>query len=203
MFTYNTTCPPPTLKFYGKNIQNLVEYILTIKDKAQRTAHTHTLLALMQSIHPSSNSKAENTRKLLSDIFIMSNYQLNIDTPYPMLNKATLTKQPNPMLYPKNILASKYYGSNISNLIQQIASIKDTAIQEELLVDIVKLMWSLRKNSNIDLILDHIKQIAGKNLTFDLTILKNKPQLVNTKKYNFNGKKGFNYRHTKARKKYN
>ncbi len=203
MFTYNTTCPPPTLKVYGKNIQNLVEYILTIKAKAQRTAHTHTLLALMQSMHPSPNNKAENAHKLLGDIFIMSNYQLDIDTPHPMPNKATFTKQPNPIPYPKNILASAHYGRNISNLIQQIASIKDTAIQEELLVDIVKLMWGFKKNSDIDLILSHIKQIAGKNLTFDLTILKNKLQLVNTKKYNFNRKKGFNYPHTKARKKHN
>jgi hypothetical protein len=93
MYDYNATRKPLILKEYGRNIQKLVEAMDTIEDRAERTLHAQSVLKLMAILDANNKSCAENIQKRWDDLFIISNYTLDVDSPYPMPERAVFNKK--------------------------------------------------------------------------------------------------------------
>ena len=71
------------LKEYGRNVQKLVNYVTTIEDKEKRTQYAYTLIELMKQINPAMKEGPEYAQKLWDDLYIMSGFNLDVDSPYP------------------------------------------------------------------------------------------------------------------------
>lgn len=154
--------PLPFLPAYGTHIQDLLHYILTIKNKETRTQYTHQLISLIQKIQTSGKNKFANTAKIWHDLYIMSDYQLDVESPYPKPKKTVLSP-PQPMRYShqKELPYTQYYGYNIANYIIKIAELQDKELQQKLLIRIIKLMTRYyKKREYISMFLDHIKKIV-------------------------------------------
>ncbi len=180
MYDYNATRKPLILKEYGRNIQKLVEAISTINDKAERTQYAHSVLQLMTTLDISSRHNAENIQRHWDNLFTISNYTLDVDSPYPIPEKAVLHKKPQRPAYSSKPIKFKNYGRNIERLIQKAIDIEAQEVQEQMVVDIVKLMKNFSNewnNDNIDCgtLLANIQKIAGNRLTVDLEKLKMHP----------------------------
>ena len=176
MYEYNSTRKPIILKEYGRNVQKLVEAMGTIKDKDERTSHAQGVLKLMALLDANNKHSVENIQKRWDDLFIISDYTLDLDSPYPMPEKNVLNKKLQRPAYTKQSLKFRNYGRNVERLIQKAVSIEDPE-QEKMVIDIVKLMknfsneWN-NNNVDCDTILTHLKHMLGDKLAVDTEKLK-------------------------------
>ncbi|MDN3668385.1 DUF4290 domain-containing protein [Echinicola jeungdonensis] len=163
------------LKEYGKNIQKLVTYITTVPDKTKRTEYAFTLVELMKQLNP--HLKAENDQKLWDDLYIMSDFQLDVNAPFPMPEKELLGKKPQPVGYPEGEVKFKHYGRNIEKLIERAIEIENDEEQEAAIIYIGQLMRSFhstwnRENFDDGIIIDDIKTLSKGKLHIDLEKVK-------------------------------
>jgi len=159
------------LKEYGKNIQKLVDYVKTVPEQDKRTEYAYALVELMKQLNPL--LKTESDQKLWDDMYIMSDFSLEVDAPFPMPAKELLGKKPLPIGYPKGEVRFKHYGRNIEKLIEKAIEIEDDDEQEVALVYIGQLMRSFhstwnRENFDDAIILDDIKTLSKGRLHIDL-----------------------------------
>jgi len=177
MYDYNATRKPLILKEYGRNIQKLVEAMDAVEDKAERTLHAQSVLKLMAILDANNKSSSENIQKRWDDLFIISDYTLDVDSPYPMPEKAILNKKIQRPSYTKQPIKFKNYGRNIERLIQKAVLTEEQEEQERMVIGIVKLMknfsneWN-NDNVDCDTLLTNIKYLAGNKLTVDFEKLK-------------------------------
>ncbi len=177
MLEYNTARKNLILKEYGRNIQNLVEYIKTIEDKDQRSQSAETLVDLMKQVTPSLRDTPETTQKIWDDLFILAGFELDIDCPYPMPEKSLLGKKPKRLGYQSNEIKYKHYGRNIELLIQEAIKKEDPEEREAAVIYIGKLMKSFYGSWNKDgiddgVILENIKTISKGELDINLEKVK-------------------------------
>lgn len=174
---YNTKREALILKEYGRNIQKLIEKVCKIKDKEERTKKTEILIRIMKSVNPKVRGISDDSRKLWDDLFIMSDYKLDIEAPYPMPEKDILKKKVSKMPYKQNPMKYKHYGRNIELLLQKIGEEKDNEVQERLVGDAIRIMrgfnttWN-SDSSNIDGIIEDMKKMIGKEIKVDIEKLK-------------------------------
>jgi hypothetical protein len=163
------------LKEYGKNVQRLVDHITGIEDREKRTASAYTAIEIIKQLNPP--LKQENDQKLWDDLFIMSDFKLDVDSPFPMPEKELLGKKPPHIGYPKGEIKFKHYGRNIEKLIENAISIGDDEEQEAAIIFIGQLMRSFhttwnRENFDDGIILDDIKTLSKGKLHIDLEKVK-------------------------------
>lgn len=187
---YNTSQPALILREYGRNVQKLVEYLKTIEDKEKRTQSAATLVELMKQITPTVKETPETSQKLWDDLYIMSNFDLDIDGPYPMPAKEVINKKPKRMDYTSYDIKYKHYGRNIDLLIKEAIKKEDPQEREEAIIYIGKLMKSFYTSWNKEVIddaviLENINTISGGKLNIDLEKVKEDnlfEKLYNTKR---------------------
>ncbi|MEL6539757.1 MAG: DUF4290 domain-containing protein [Bacteroidota bacterium] len=177
MHDYNSNRPPLILREYGRNVQKIVAKIKETPDKATRTQQAQGALGLMATLTSSSKDSMESTQKRWDDLFIISDYLLEVDSPHPMPEKGALNKRQPRLAYVKQPIKFRNYGRNIERLIQKAEATQGLAEQTQLVISIAKLMkifsneWN-RDNIDCDTILTHIRQMAGDQLTVDWEQLK-------------------------------
>lgn len=170
---YNTSQPPLILREYGRNVQKLVKYLKTIEDKEKRTAYANTLIDLMRQVTPSFKETQETTQKLWDDLFIMADFELDVESPYPVPEPEVLTKKPKRLDYLSNRIKFKHYGRNIELLVKEAAAKEDPQEREDAIIYIGKLMKSFYSTWNKEVIddsviLENIKTISGGELDINL-----------------------------------
>ncbi len=176
------------LREYGKNIQKLVDYITTVPDKTKRTEYAFTLVELMKQLNP--HLKAENDQKLWDDLYIMSDFELDVDAPFPMPEKELLGKKPQTVGYPEGEVKFKHYGRNIEKLIERAVEIENDEEQEAAIIYIGQLMRSFhstwnRENFDDGIIIDDIKTLSKGKLHIDLEKVKENALFETTMRRDF------------------
>lgn len=173
---YNTSRNDVKLKEYGRNVEKLARFIKTIEDKDERTKKAHVLVDLMKQITPLRENN-ETDQKFWDDLYIMADFELEIDSPFPPPPKDILVKKPERMKYNSNRITFKHYGKNIELLVKQAIDKEDKEEREEAIIYIGKLMKSFYTSWNKEVIddaviLENIKSISGGELDIDLEKVK-------------------------------
>lgn len=161
------------MKEYGSNVQKLVEHLVSIPDKETRTKHAHILVELMRQIHPQMRDGADYSKKLWDDLYIMANFDLDVDSPFPAPPKEILGKKPLQIPYTQSKLKHKFYGRNLELLVLK-AMMAETFDERKAFVSyLVKLMKSFFQSWNRD----NIETTACLNQILDLSGGKLKPEI--------------------------
>ncbi|CAN5605433.1 hypothetical protein BH23BAC1_BH23BAC1_09630 [soil metagenome] len=177
---YNTSKTDLILKEYGRNIQKLAEYVVKIEDKEQRTRYAHTLIELMRQINPvTKETPAEYSQKLWDDLYIMSGFNLDVESPFPMPEKELLGKKPKRMDYNNNEVSYKHYGRNVELLIEKAIELEDEEEKAAAVIFIGRLMKSFYASWNKEVIdeeviIEHIRQLSGNKLDINVNDVKSK-----------------------------
>jgi hypothetical protein len=161
------------LREYGRNVQDLVNYILTIQDRSERTRLSYLLINLMAKLNPQLRDTQDYQQKLWNHLFVMSGSQLDVDAPYPLSPMEYLNDKPQPMEYPLDTPNFKHYGKNVELLIKRATELEDEKEREAAIISIGKLMKTLYRSYNKDsitddVILSDIQQISKGKLNMDL-----------------------------------
>ncbi|MEO1049976.1 MAG: DUF4290 domain-containing protein [Bacteroidota bacterium] len=198
MYDYNTSKPPLILKEYGRNIQKLVEYIKTVEDKEKRTRYAASLVELMKQVTPTLRDTVETTQKMWDDIYIMADFSIDIDGPFPIPPKEYLHKKPQRLSYKSNSLKFRHYGRNIELLAQKAMGMDDEAKREQAVIYMGKLMKSFHGSWNREVvddsdILKNIRDLSNGQLNIDIDKVKAEnlfDPLYKEKKKNHSGGQG-------------
>lgn len=107
------------MKEYGTNVQKLVDYILKVEDREKRTKYAYLLTELMRQVHPNMRDAQDYTNKLWDDLYIMSGFKLDVDSPFAPPPIDAVGKRPKLVPYNMHNLKFKHYGRNIELLIEK------------------------------------------------------------------------------------
>ncbi len=174
---YNTQKEDLKLREYGRNVQKLIDYIQTVEDKEKRNSYAETLVELMRQINPNVKEGKEYEQKVWDDLFIISNFNLEVESPYPIPDKTILGRKPDRVKYNSNVIRYKHYGKNMELLIEQAIALTDPEEKEGAIVHIAKLMktffnaWN-KDNIDDEMIIKNIQDLSGGKLTIDINKVK-------------------------------
>ena len=162
---YNTQRKPLALGEYGRYVQEMVEHTMSIEDREERNKAAQAIIQLMTVMNPSYKGNDELINKLWDDLYIMSNFQLDVDAPYPKPEPA-VNIQAEKIEYPKGDFKYRHYGKSIENLIEVAKAIEDKDEQQALTQLIAHLMKRSYLNYNRDsvneeMIIDQLKEMSG------------------------------------------
>jgi len=121
---YNTTRNHLTIREYGRHIQKMAEYVLTIEDREKRQKNAEALVELMGFLNPQLKNVEDFRHKLWDHLFLITDFKLDVDSPYPIPTQETLRPKPEPLPYPKRYPKYNHLGKNIEIVI-------DKALNEE------------------------------------------------------------------------
>ncbi len=114
---YNTSRKKLPMPEYGRNIQNMVDYLFTIEDKEKRNQTAQAVIDVMGNLYPYLRDVAEYKHKLWDHLAIMSNFELDIDYPYEPPSPDILTEKPRRVPYNQHDIKLKHYGLITKKLI--------------------------------------------------------------------------------------
>jgi hypothetical protein len=160
------------LREYGRNVQNIVKYILSIEDRAQRSRSAQLLVNLMAKLNPTIRDIQDMQQKLWNHLFVMSDGKLDVDCPYPLSAMEYLNEKPARMIIPRDVPRYKHYGKNVEYLIGRAIEIKDPEERDAAIISLGKLMKTLYRTYNKDsitdeIILNHIRELSGGQLDLE------------------------------------
>ncbi|WP_288426740.1 DUF4290 domain-containing protein [uncultured Spirosoma sp.] len=128
------------MKEYGSSIQKLVDNMVNIEDREKRTRYAHILIELMRQIHPGMKEGQDYYNKLWDDLYIISNFTLDVDSPYPPPSEEALGRHPQPVPYNTHHLKFKHFGRNVDLLVAKAVALDDADERRAFVSYLVRLM---------------------------------------------------------------
>lgn len=116
---YNTTRSRMLMPEYGRNVQRMVEYLLTIEDRATRLRNAEAVIELMGTLNPHLKVIEDYKHKLWDHLYQMTDFQLDVDAPYPKPSREEVFQKPEVLPYPKTKIANRHLGNNLENLLKK------------------------------------------------------------------------------------
>ncbi|MCH8905191.1 MAG: DUF4290 domain-containing protein [Bacteroidetes bacterium] len=176
---YNSSRPKLQIREYGRNVQNLVNHISTLKDKSKRTALANQVIELMAQMNPFQKHNPEFEHKLWDHIVIISDFKLDVDNPFPMPTKQTYNAKPSPLPYPQKNIRFRHYGRNIELMNLQAIDMPEGDKKKQyirLIVNYMKMAYQNwhRENISDESILADLESLSNGKLTI------NKDEIPNT-----------------------
>jgi len=124
-FDYNTQRTNLVIREYGRHIQSMVEYTVTVEDRQKRNQLAQAIIELMGQMNPGLRNVEEFRHKLWDHIYIISGGKLDVDSPYPKPNLEVIRRKPRHIGYPKQDIKLKHYGKNVERLIEKAIQMED------------------------------------------------------------------------------
>ncbi|WP_274474613.1 DUF4290 domain-containing protein [Mangrovimonas aestuarii] len=193
---------------YGRHIQKMINYATTRETKEERNKVAKAIIDVMGNLQPHLRDVPDFQHKLWDQLFIMSNFELDVDSPYPKPSKELLEERPEPLRYPQNHPKYRFYGNNIQTMINVANTWEEGDLKEALIYTIANHMKKCFLNWNKDTVEDdvifgHLYELSGgkinlKNSDEDLSDPSN---LMRSKK-KFTAKKGGHKKTGRTRKRY-
>jgi len=178
-FDYNSTRSKLLLSEYGRNVQNMVKYIVALPTKEERNRYAAVVIDLMGFLNPHLRDVADFKHKLWDHLHIISNFEIDVDSPYPPPSPDAIHLKPEPLKYPHQRIKYKHYGKTIELMITKAKSIQEPERRNHMVQAIANFMkmayvqWN--KDSVADeTILNHLFELSGGELKLDENINLNK-----------------------------
>ncbi len=183
---YNTERKKLNIPEYGRNVQGLVDYALTIEDREKRTAFAGIIINAMAQVNPSVKELSDYKHKLWDHLFIMSDYRLDVDSPYPKPVKEELDTKPERLAYKSSMIRFRPYGKLIENVIDKVITMPEGEEKNVLIGMIAQylkkayLQWNVNSCDD-EMILKHFEQLSHGQLKLqeDFKLLSTKRLLNN------------------------
>jgi len=175
---YNYTREKLFLPEYGRHIQQMVNSLLDIEDRRERNRQARAVIAVMGNLNPLLRDTADFTHKLWDHLFIMSDFKLDVDSPYPRPARYDLLVSPRPLPYTQRPIAFKHYGKYVQQVLRRLGDDRD---KDEVAYTVDRLARYMRSKSfeynqehpNNEVIIKDIKKMSGGNIEIDEIALNN------------------------------
>lgn len=169
---YNSQRPDLIIPEYGRHIQSMVQHAVTVEDREERNKMVRAIIKVMGQLFPYLRDIEDFNHKLWDHLYIMSDFKLDVDSPYPKPEPATLQSKPNRIPYPQTNIKYGHYGNVLENIIKEVsASVKeeDRPAASMMVANLMKrqyLNWN-RDTVNDDMIIDQMREMSNGKLWLD------------------------------------
>ena len=183
---YNTERPKMLIPEYGRNVQKMVDFAITIADREERNKVATAIIAVMGELKQHLRDAEDYKHKLWTHLFIMSNFELDVDSPYPLPEPEQLAQKPERMVYPKGTVRFGHYGKTVEKLIAIACELEEGEERIALTKTIANLMkkFHLMFNSSTieeSIIIAHLGKLSEGKLTIeDLSFFTDTNELLKT-----------------------
>lgn len=206
---YNTEREHLIIPEYGRHMQKMINYAKSIEDREERNKVAKAIIAVMGNMQPHLRDVPDFQHKLWDQLFIMSNFELDVDSPYERPTKELFEERPEPLKYPQNHPKYRFYGNNIKTMIDVANTWEEGELKEALVYTIANHMKKCFLNWNKDtveddVIYDHLFELSdGKiNLKDSDEDLSDSSSLMRSKnKYSGNNKKNHHKKNNNRQRK--
>lgn len=151
---YNTRRTQMVIPEYGRNIQKMIEHATNLEDREERNKMAKAIISVMGQLNPHLRDVDDFTHKLWDHLFIISDFKLDVDSPYPIPNKESIMEKPKKMDYPQTDNRFKHYGKSIKALIAKAAEYPEGEEKTALIGVIINLMKKTYLTFNQDSVED-------------------------------------------------
>ena len=196
---------------YGRHIHQMIHSLMEIEDRDERNRKARFVINVMGNLNPMLRDTPEFTHKLWDHLFIMSEFKLDVDSPYPIPTSMSLTPVPKRMQYPTKRIELKHYGKYIKNIIKSLEKVDNPEMVQEVLGDLARFMRTKsyeynQEHPNNEAIIKDIKRMSDNRIAVDenaLSLIKSeyKQAPVRIKKQIHTNKK--NAKNNKASQRHN
>lgn len=200
---YNTEEKKLPLPEYGRSIQNMVDHALTIEDREERQRCADSIITIMGNMNTQLRDTPDFKHKLWDHLAIMSDFKLDIDYPYEIIDKSHLLLKPEQIPYPQTNITFRHYGHNLEEMIKKASTMPANDERKELINLIANQMkkdyyaWTKDNADETKIIKDLFMMSNGKIdlQTGDIRFFENKTA--------YNKKQNNNQKNQNQKKKYN
>ncbi|PDH47147.1 MAG: methionyl-tRNA formyltransferase [Bacteroidetes bacterium MED-G13] len=204
---YNSVREDLIIPEYGRHIQKMIHHASSQKSKDERNKIAKSIISVMGNLQPHLRDVSDFQHKLWDQLFIMSDFDLDVDSPFDKPKKEELLAKPDPLSYPQNFPKYRFYGNNIKIMIDEAVKWDSGDKKEALLYTIANHMKKCFLNWNKDsvedqVIFDHLYELSdskidlrnSKETLLDSSVLIRSKKRYSNKKYfkkNNKGRKRF------------
>ncbi|MBL4735257.1 MAG: DUF4290 domain-containing protein [Flavobacteriales bacterium] len=166
---YNTQRDHLIIPEYGRNIQKMVEHAISLKDKDERNKCARTIVDVMGELNPHLRDVADFKHKLWDHLFIISQFKLDVESPFELPTQESVNKSPDRVAYPPKAYKHRHYGKTITGMIEKAVDFKDGPEKTALITTIANhlkksyLTWN-RDSVDDSKIIDDLKDLSGGKL---------------------------------------
>lgn len=153
---YNTERPHLNIPEYGRHIQKMVDQAVAMEDRTERNKVAKAIIAVMGNLNPHLRDVPDFQHMLWDQLFIISDFKLDVDSPFPIPSKEELAGRPGPLKYPQNFPKYRFYGNNIKRMIDVATSWEDGDKKDGLILTIGNHMKKCFLNWNKDTVEDDV-----------------------------------------------
>lgn len=157
---------------YGRNIQKMINQCMQIEDRQKRTRTAEFIVNVMANMNPKVKEAGDYKQKLWDHLFIISDFKMDVDAPYPPPPRDVLKTKPKRLSYPNLDIRFAHYGKNIERIIEKAAEFPEGPEKEALVKAIANhlkkayLNWN-RNSVDDDVILKHLAILSHNRLKLD------------------------------------
>ena len=166
---YNTQRKKMIIPEYGRNLQKMIDQCLQIQDREKRSRTADFIVSVMGQMNPKAKDNGEYRQKLWDHLYIISDFKLDVDSPYPPPSRDVLISKPKQLNYPNLNIRFAHYGKNIERIIDKAAEFPEGEEKEALVKAIANhlkksyLNWN-RNSVDDDVILKHLALLSHNKL---------------------------------------
>lgn len=205
---YNTEREHLIIPEYGRHLQKMINYAKSRETKEERNKVAKAIISVMGNLQPHLRDVPDFQHKLWDQLFIMADFNFDVDSPYGEPSKEEIQARPEPLKYPQNHPKYRFYGNNIKTMIDVAVSWEEGELKEALKFTIANHMKKCFLNWNKDtvedaVIFNHLFELSNGKLDLKSSdeVLSESASLMRTKS-KYGSKGGSNKKNTSNKKKY-
>ena len=178
---YNSERQHLIIPEYGRHLQKLIDQANAIEDRVERNKAAKYIIQVMGSLNPHLRDVPDFQHKLWDQIFIMSDFKLDVDSPYPIPSREVLQLKPEVLKYPQNFPKYRFYGNNIKYMIDVANKWEDGEMKNALVKVIANhmkksyLSWN-KDTVKDDVIFEHLYELSNGKIN----LIQSSEELLNT-----------------------
>ena len=169
---YNTERSKLIIPEYGRHLHKMIDQALSCNDRNERNNIAKAIIGVMGNLNPHLRDVPDFQHKLWDQLFIMSDFKLDVDSPYPLPSKEEFSQRPDKLNYPQNFPKYRFYGNNIKKMIDVAMEWEEGEMKKQLIYVIANHMKKCFLNWNKDTVEDdvifgHLLELSEGNLILD------------------------------------
>ena len=178
---YNSERPHLMIPEYGRHLQKLINQAVVIEDRDERNRMAKYIIQVMGNLNPHLRDVLDFQHKLWDQLFVLSDFKLDVDSPYPILSREVLQMKPDKLEYPQAFPKYRFYGNNIKYMIDVANKWDDGDLKSALIKVIANhmkksyLSWN-KDTVKDDVIFEHLYELSdGK-----INLIESSEELIST-----------------------
>jgi len=180
---YNTGREKMIIPEYGRNVQNMINHCISIADKEERNKCAQAIIKVMGQLKPQLRDIEDFTHKLWAHLFIMADFKLDVDSPYPIPSKESFNSKPEKVEYPRKKIKYGHYGKVLEEMITAAVTYPEGDEKKYLTLRIANLLktsyllWN-RDTVNDNTIVKQLEELSGGKLSVNASELQDTADIL-------------------------